>query len=157
MKQIAIYPGTFDPITNGHVDIIQRAAQLFDEIIVAVALSARKEPYFSLEDRLAMCRNILSDINNVTVETMDILLVEFAKRHKATVIIKGLRTASDFDYEFQMAAMNHSMAPEIETIFLQARGEHAYISSTMIREIISLGGNVSPFVHSIVLDYFLRK
>lgn len=150
-----VYPGTFNPITNGHVDIIQRAAAIFDQVIVAVATSKRKAPLFSLEQRVEMIEQSFAelDLQNVQVNVMENLLVDFAKQHNATCILRGLRAVSDFDYEFQLAGMNRSMAPEIETVFLPANERHAFVSATIVREIISLGGDVSMFVPKPVLKY----
>ncbi len=156
MKRIAVYPGTFDPITNGHVDLVKRAATLFDGIVVAVATSLRKTPCFSLEDRLVMSQQACSEFNNVTVLPFAGLLVDFAREQQATIILRGLRAMSDFDYEFQQAGMNHKMAADIETVFLPAGENTAYISGTMVREIISLDGDVSPFVPPIVLQYLQK-
>ncbi len=152
MKRIAVYPGTFDPITNGHVDVMERAAKLFDQLIVAIAKSARKTPYFSLSERLSMTSDSLAQLNNVEVVSFEGLLVDFARAHQATFILRGLRAVSDFDYEFQLAGMNRAMAAEIETIFLPATEETANISATMVREIMSLGGDVSPFVPPKVVE-----
>ncbi len=152
MKTVAIYPGTFDPITNGHVDVITRAANLFNEVIVAVATSKRKTPLFAMDERKKMIKDVFSDHNNVTVLALDGLLVEFAKQQGANIILRGLRAVSDFDYEFQMAGMNRHMAPDIETVFLPASEECAYISSTMVREIISLQGDASDFVPQVVAE-----
>ncbi len=153
MSRIAVYPGTFDPITNGHIGLIKRASHLFDQLIVAVAMSSRKTPCFELNDRLAMSTHVLADLKNVTVKTLDGLLVDFAKANKASIILRGLRVVSDFDYEFQLAGMNRRMAPSIETVFLPATEDTAYISASIIKEIISLGGDVSSFVPPVVLEY----
>lgn len=152
MKQIAIFPGTFDPITHGHLDFIKRAAALFDTLIIGVADSSRKQPHFSLEKRLAMVKKSVSDLTNIKVEQLSGRTVDFAKKHGAKTIVRGLRCASDFDYECQLAGMNRQMAPDIETVFLPATGENATISATIVREIILLGGDVSPFVPKGVLD-----
>lgn len=157
MNRTAIYPGTFDPVTNGHIDIITRASKLFDSLIVAVAVSERKNTLFNLEERLAMCREILSTIPGVRVESFDTRVVDFTKQVNANFIVKGLRGMADFDYEFQMANMNHRMSPNIETIFLPARPDHVFVSSTMIREIIALGGDASLFLHPVVMKYIAKK
>lgn len=143
---ISIYPGTFDPITKGHTDLVQRATQLFDRVIVAVAVSPAKSPVFSLEERLRMAKNVLADFERVDVLPLQGLLVEFARMHQAKAIIRGLRAVSDFDYEFQLAGMNRKLAPEIETLFLTPAEKYAYISSSLVREIATLGGDVSAFV-----------
>ena len=149
----AVYPGTFDPFTKGHYDLIFRASKLFDRLIVAVATSARKVPAFCIEDRIAMASAALSSMKNVSVEVCEGLLVEFAKTNDCQTIVRGLRAVSDFDYEFQLAGMNHQMNPGIETVFLPALGDVAFISSTMVREIVSLGGDPSSFVPAAVLPY----
>ncbi|MGD2117114.1 MAG: pantetheine-phosphate adenylyltransferase [Chromatiales bacterium] len=146
----AVYPGTFDPITHGHSDLVRRAAGLFDEVIVAVAVNAGKQPVCSIEERLHLATEVLSDLPNVAVVTFDNLLVEFAKQQQARVVLRGLRAVSDFEYEFQLAGMNRKLAPEIETIFLTPAEKYAYISSSLVREVAMLGGDVSDFVHPIV-------
>lgn len=153
----AVYPGTFDPITNGHSDLVRRAAGLFEQVIVAVAVNAGKQPVCSIEERLQLATQVLSDLPNVEVVTFDSLLVEFAKQHKARVVLRGLRAVSDFEYEFQLAGMNRKLAPEIETIFLTPAEKYAYISSSLVREVAMLGGNVSEFVHPLVMDALNRK
>lgn len=146
-KKIAIYPGTFDPITKGHVDIIERASHLFDEIIIGVAVSARKKPLFSDEKRIQWCVESLQALKNVRVELLDNLTVDFAKQHSAKYIIRGIRTADDVDYELSIASMNSVLSDHaIETIFLSARNEYRFVSATMVREIIALKGDVSAFV-----------
>ena len=145
-KNIAIYPGTFDPITNGHLDIIQRAAKLFDEVIVAIASSEKKSPMFNLEDRLKLAEDALKHLDSVRVKGFNILLAKFAKDEGANIILRGLRAVSDFDFEFQLAGMNRAIDSDIETIFLTPSQEYTYISSTLIREIASLHGDVSKFV-----------
>ena len=146
----AVYPGTFDPITNGHMDLVRRAARLFDRVIVAVAINAGKQPAFELEQRVALTRTVLKDIHGVEIHAFDNLLVEFVQQQKADVILRGLRAVSDFEYEFQLAGMNRRLAPEVETMFLTPAEQFAYISSGLVREIASLGGNVSEFVHPLV-------
>ena len=150
MSKIAVYPGTFDPITNGHIDLVKRAAKLFQTVIVAVAASARKLPYFSLEDRLFMARDALLGLTNVSVCPFSCLLVHFAQQQGAGVIIRGIRAVSDFEYEFQMAGINRQMAPNIETLFLTPLDEYANLSSSMVREVALLGGDVAAFVPTAV-------
>lgn len=142
----AIYPGTFDPITNGHKDLIQRAALLFDHLIVAIADNAKKSPAFTLVERVALAELVLADLHNVTVIGFDCLLVHFARKHQASIIVRGLRAVSDFEYEFQLAGMNRKLAPEIETIFLTPAEQYSHLSSSLVREIAALGGDVSDFV-----------
>ncbi|MEH6457824.1 MAG: pantetheine-phosphate adenylyltransferase [Cocleimonas sp.] len=153
MKQqakIALYPGTFDPITNGHIDLVQRAANLFDEVIVAIASSQKKQPRFTLEKRIELAEKVLAHCPNVTVKGFNILLVDFAKEQNATVLIRGLRAISDFEYEFQLASMNRTLAPEIESLFLMPADEYSFISSSLVKEVAVLGGDVSNFVHPLV-------
>lgn len=150
MKRIAIYPGTFDPLTNGHMDLIQRSAELYDHIIVAVAKSSRKDPFLPLKVRVEWTREVLQELKNVEVEPLEGLLIEFAKRKGAQCLLRGLRAVSDFDYEFQLAGMNRRMEPNIETIFLPATEDVSYISGTMVREIFSLGGDIAPFVPTLI-------
>lgn len=142
----ALTPGTFDPITTGHIDIITRAAQLMDEVIVAVAASEKKHPLFSLEERVALARESTKHIPNVRVEPFDELLVDFAARVEATVIVKGLRAITDFEYEFQQTALNYRLDKKLETIFIMSPPESMYLSSSIVREIASLGGDVDQFV-----------
>jgi pantetheine-phosphate adenylyltransferase len=148
----AVYPGTFDPITLGHEDLVRRAASLFDEIVVAVAENRDKTPYFTLEERVGMAREVLADVRGVTVEGFSSLLIDFAARHQARVILRGLRAVSDFEYEFQLAGMNRNLKPDIETIFLTPSDQFMFISSGMVREISRLGGEVGPFVHPLVAE-----
>jgi pantetheine-phosphate adenylyltransferase len=149
--QIAVYPGTFDPITNGHTDLIARAAKRFERVIVAIHRSASKEPAFSWEQRLELAEGVLAGQDNVVVEGFQGLLVDFARAHQAGVILRGLRAVSDFEYEFQLASMNRQLAPEIETLFMTPDEHYAYVSSSLVREIASLGGDVTPFVHGKVV------
>ena len=142
----AIYPGSFDPVTNGHLDVIGRARKLFDEIIVAVAHNDEKQPLFSLEERLALLHQALDKIDNVRVAQFDGLLVEFAVAQKASAVIRGLRAVSDFEFEFQMALMNRKLEDSVETIFLMPKEEYTYLSSRLVKEIARLGGDVSGFV-----------
>ncbi|MEE9595375.1 MAG: pantetheine-phosphate adenylyltransferase [Acidiferrobacterales bacterium] len=146
MAIVALYPGTFDPITNGHTDLIRRASCLFDRIVVAIAANPEKAPLFSLEERLSLAREALADDNGVSVEGFDDLLINCVRRHGARVILRGLRAVSDFEYEFQMAGMNKRLGPEIETAFLPASERDTFISASLVKEIASLGGDVSEFV-----------
>ncbi|MGA7179595.1 MAG: pantetheine-phosphate adenylyltransferase [Thiobacillaceae bacterium] len=146
----AVYPGTFDPITRGHEDLIRRAVRLFDEVVVAVAESSGKEPYFPLAERVEMAKEVLADLPRVKVEGFSGLLINFAAYHQAQVILRGLRAVSDFEYEFQLAGMNRNLKPDIETIFLTPSDQYMFISSSMVREISRLGGEVAPFVHPLV-------
>ncbi|MDZ7803715.1 pantetheine-phosphate adenylyltransferase [Thiohalophilus sp.] len=156
--RIAIYPGTFDPITNGHSDLVQRAGRLFDQVIVAIAAGGTgKQPVFSLEERIGMAQEVLQDIDNVRVCGFDILLVDFMRQQEATVIIRGLRAVSDFEYEFQLASMNRHLAENIETVFMTPAEEYSYISSSLVREVARLGGDVSSFVHEKVVAALSRR
>lgn len=146
----AVYPGTFDPITNGHEDLVRRAARLFDRVIVAVAESRQKQPNFAREERVALARAVLADLPGVEVEGFDGLLVDFVRDRGATVLLRGLRAASDFEYEFQLAGMNRKLAPDVETLFLTPAEQFMFISASMIREIARLGGDITPFVHPLV-------
>lgn len=157
MTRIAVYPGTFDPITNGHVDIVERASKLFDKVIVAVASTDRKEPFLGLDERMALVSEVLERYNNVRIARLHGLLVDFVKHHEAQVILRGLRAVSDFDYEFQLAHMNHRMEPDIETVFFLGLEGNSYISGTLVREIIGLSGDVSRFVPSVVAKYLQKK
>jgi pantetheine-phosphate adenylyltransferase len=142
----AMYPGTFDPITNGHVDLVRRAAKLFDRVVVAVAASPNKAPMFTLEERIGMARTALADATNVIVDGYNGLTVDYVRQHGLKVIIRGLRAVSDFEYEFQLATMNRHLRSEVETIFLTPAEEYTFVSSTFVREIGVLGGDISPFV-----------
>jgi len=157
MKTIAIYPGTFDPITNGHSDIVNRAARLFDRIVVAVAKSTGKQTLFSIDERIALATSALKGMENVEVQGFTGLVTEYAKHEKANVIIRGLRAVSDFEYEFQMAGMNRQLNDRVETIFLTPSEHLNYISSSLVREIAGLEGDVSRFVHAKVVRALQRK
>lgn len=148
----AIYPGTFDPVTNGHSDLIVRASYLFSEVIIGVASSPSKKPRFSLEQRVEMIKEITKDLDNVTVVGFSGLLVDFAKHHQAKVLIRGLRAVSDFEYEFQLANMNRRLSPELESVFLTPAEANSFISSTLVKEVALHNGDVSEFVHPIVKD-----
>jgi pantetheine-phosphate adenylyltransferase len=145
-----IYPGTFDPITMGHVDLVERASRLFDRVVVAIAHSEKKTPLFSLEERVELCSEALSDLGNVEVCGFSNLLTDFAKSMDARCVLRGLRAVADFDYEFQLANMNRALYPEFESIFLTPSEHLSYISSSLVREIAGLGGDVTPFVPPVV-------
>ncbi len=145
-----VYPGTFDPFTRGHEDLVRRAAQLFHTVVVGVAASASKTPYFGLEERVEMAREVLAPFPNVTVTSFSTLLMDFVHAHGARVILRGLRAVSDFEYEFQMAGMNRNLHPEVETLFLTPAEQYMFISATIVREIARFGGDVSMFVHPAV-------
>jgi pantetheine-phosphate adenylyltransferase len=144
---IAIYPGTFDPVTNGHTDLVTRASRFFDRIIVAIAANPGKAPVFALDQRVQLAETVLGSLDNVEVCSFDTLLVDFAQQRNATVILRGLRAVSDFEFEFQLAGMNRKLAPDIETMFLMPAEQYAFISSSLVREVAGLGGDISAFVH----------
>jgi pantetheine-phosphate adenylyltransferase len=150
MNITAIYPGTFDPITKGHSDLVQRAAKLFDRVIVAIAANPAKAPALSLAKRVELARTVLAELENVEIVSFDTLLADFVKARGAQVILRGLRAVSDFEHEFQLAGMNRRLAPQVETLFLTPAEQYAYISSSLVREIAALGGDVSEFVHPAV-------
>ncbi|MGN1420478.1 MAG: pantetheine-phosphate adenylyltransferase [Eubacterium sp.] len=154
--KIAVCPGSFDPVTLGHLDIIERAAELFDKIIVLVMSNSSKKPMFTLEERVDFIKRCITQ-DNVEVDTYSGLLVDYARDHGAVAIVKGLRAVSDFDYEFQLALINKSLYPKIETLFLSAKGENMFLSSSMVKEVCSLGGDISAFVPAeIADDIYLR-
>ena len=157
MNIVAIYPGTFDPITNGHSDLVRRAAQLFDTVIVAIAANPAKRALFSLEERVELARTVLNDTGNIQVTGFDNLLVECARAHGARVILRGLRAVSDFEYEFQMAGMNRRLAEDIETVFMTPSEDDMFISASLVKEIATLGGNVTDFVDTRVAAALERK
>jgi len=144
--KVGIYPGSFDPVTNGHIDIIKRAAKIFGVVYVAVIANPEKKPYFPLESRINMLKKAVKGIKNVKVDSFHGLLVKYAKDKKATAIVRGLRAVSDFDYEFQMALTNRKMCPEIETVFFMTDGKYAYLSSSFVKQIAKLGGDVSGMI-----------
>lgn len=146
--RVAIYPGTFDPLTRGHEDLVRRAASLFDRLILAIAESPSKRPMFSLEERVEMAREAMGDLPNLEIVGFNTLLMDFVHEQGAKVIVRGLRAVSDFEYEFQMAGMNRSLYPEVETVFLTPGEQYMFISATMVREIARLGGDVGKFVQS---------
>ena len=149
-KRTAVYPGTFDPITNGHHDLVRRAASIFDRLVVAIAANPNKAPMFTLEQRVDMARRVLTDVQNVEVKGYVGLTVDFARQNGLAVIVRGLRAVSDFEFEFQLANMSRHLTPEIESVFMTPQEQYTFISSTLVREIAVLGGNVSEFVHPIV-------
>jgi pantetheine-phosphate adenylyltransferase len=155
--QTAIYPGTFDPITNGHSDIIERASRLFDKVVVAVAANPRKSPVFGLAERVKLVSEVLQDFPNVEVLEFDTLLVDFTRECGASVILRGLRAVSDFEYEFQLAGMNRRLAPDIETMFLTPAEQFTFISSNLVKEVSDLGGDVKDFVHPVVAAALAQK
>jgi pantetheine-phosphate adenylyltransferase len=146
----AIYPGTFDPLTRGHEDLVRRASTLFDTVILGVADSRSKKPFFTLDERLEMARQVLGDLRNVEIVGFTGLLIDFARQRNARVVVRGLRAVSDFEYEFQLAGMNRNLNPDMETVFLTPSEQHMFISATLVREIAMFGGDVSKFVHPIV-------
>ena len=149
-KKIAIYPGSFDPITNGHIDLIKRASKLFDEVIVGITQNSKKTAFINIDERISLSSEILKDINNVKVLSFNTLLVDFAEEQNAQVILRGLRAVSDFEYEFQLSGMNKHLNSNIETLFMTPAEQYANISSSLVREILSLGGDISHFVPSSV-------
>lgn len=157
MRVTAIYPGTFDPMTVGHVDVAKRASGMFDDLIVAVAASTAKGPFFSLEERVDMATEIFEDLDNVTVQSFGGLLMDYAAEVGSRVIVRGLRAISDFEYEVQIAGVNRHLSPNVETIFIAAAQEYTFLSSSVVREIARMQGDVSDFVHPIVLEAFARR
>jgi len=157
MSKTAIYPGTFDPITHGHINIIQRSAELFDKVIVAVAKSAGKNPFFDMQQRVELAKIALADSANVEVIDFEGLLIDLAEQQQATIIVRGVRSIADFEYEAQMAGMNRQMMPELETIFLTTHSEWADLSSTLVRDIARHGGDVSKFVPATIKQAILEK
>lgn len=154
MKQKVIYPGTFDPITNGHMDIITRGAKLFQDLVVAVATNDNKQPFFPLNQRIELVQQSVQHLAGVTVKPFNSLLVDFAKKEGANIILRGLRAVSDFEYEFQLARMNCKLSPDIETVFLTPSEDSMFVSSTLVREVALLGGDISGFAPRIVVSAF---
>jgi pantetheine-phosphate adenylyltransferase len=155
--KIAIYPGTFDPLTLGHEDIIRRAAALFDHVVLGVAESLGKKPIFARDERMDVAREALADLSNVSVVGFSGLLIEFAKAHRAKIVVRGVRSVTDFDYEFQMAGMNRQMMPELETIFMTPSEQHQYVSGTLVREIARMKGDIERFVAPSVARHLRAK
>lgn len=155
--RVAVYPGSFDPITNGHLDIIRRASKLYDRVIVGVLNNASKNPVFSVDERREMIEAVTADIKNVSCDVFSGLLVDFAKQNEASVIIKGLRTVADFEYEFQMALLNKALNPEFETVFMMTDSKYSYISSSMVKEVAKYHGELEGFVPPIIKEKILKK
>ena len=147
MDVTAVYPGTFDPITNGHADVAERASRMFHHVVISVAANPAKQPFFPLEERVAFAEAVFAGKPNVSVKSFDALLVDYAREQRAGVILRGLRAVSDFEFEVQLSGMNRRLAPEIETLFISAAQEYGFVSSSLVREIASLGGDVTEFVH----------
>jgi pantetheine-phosphate adenylyltransferase len=156
-KSIAVYPGTFDPLTRGHEDLVRRASTIFDKVVVAIAASEKKRPLFSIDERIAMAREVLSSCPNVEVKGFDCLTMDFVRQQGANIIMRGLRAVSDFEYEFQLAGMNRDIYPDVETVFLTPAHQYMFISATMVREIASFGGDVSKFVPQLVAERLKNK
>ena len=157
MSTLAVYPGSFDPLTNGHVDIISRGARMFDRIIVAILVNAEKAPLFSMDERVEIARAVFASFPSVEVDTFDGLLVDYVSRRRAQVIVRGLRAVSDFEFEFQMALMNQRLNPKIETVFMMPAEQYTYISSRLIKEVFSLGGRVNGLVPELVEERLRAK
>jgi pantetheine-phosphate adenylyltransferase len=157
MQTRAIYPGTFDPITNGHADLIERAARMFDEVIVAIAANPSKQPLFSLDERVRLITTVTQDLDNVTVVGFTGLLAEFARQQHATILIRGLRAVADFEYEFQLANMNRRLNPDLESVFLTPSEENSFISSTLVKEVALHHGDVGQFCDPVVKDALEQK
>ena len=153
----AVYPGTFDPITLGHQDLVRRASVLYDKVVVGIAVSEAKRPFFPLEERIRLAREVLKPYKNVSIEGFRGLLMDFVRTQKAQVILRGLRAVSDFEYEFQMAGMNRNLYPDVETVFLTPAEQYQFISATIVREIATLGGDVSKFVQPIVVRALAQR
>jgi pantetheine-phosphate adenylyltransferase len=156
-RRVAVYPASFDPVTNGHLDLIDRGAQLFDELVVAVAVNLNKAPLFTVEERLEMIRSAVQGRRNVRIDAMDGLLVDYVRAQGSRVVIRGLRALADFEYEFEMAMMNAHMYPQIETVFLMTSAKWFYVSSSRLRELVRLGGDVSDFVPPLVSKRLQEK
>jgi pantetheine-phosphate adenylyltransferase len=155
--KIIVYPGTFDPITNGHIDLIERACKLFDRVVLGIASSDKKTPMFNLEERKELAASALAHLDNVEIRGFDYLLVNFVRDCGSTAVLRGLRAVSDFEYELQMANMNRALMPEIESVFLTPSEQHSYISSSLVREIAGLHGDITPFVHESVARALVKR
>ncbi len=157
LKRIAVYPGTFDPVTNGHRDLVRRAAGIFDRVVVGIASNPHKVPVFPLQERVELARHVVADLANVTVIGYSGLTVDFAREQGSQIVIRGLRAVSDFEFEFQLANMSRYLAPDVDYVFLTPKEQFTFISSTMVREIAMLGGDVSRFVDPVVVEAFARR
>ena len=157
MSVTALYPGTFDPITTGHSDLVRRATRVFDKVIVAIAANPAKQPLFSLDERVEMARAVLADLPSVSVIGFDTLLIDCVRQHQARVILRGLRAVSDFEYEFQLAGMNRHLDPKVETVFMTPSEREMFVSASLVKEIAALGGDVSLFVHPRVMQALRAK
>ena len=157
MSKIAVYPGTFDPITNGHSDLVKRASRMFDKVILAIAHNPEKNPLFILDDRIVMARNVLEGVDNVEVVGFSGLLIDFAREVEAGIILRGLRAVSDFEYEFQLASMNRRLEPQIETVFLTPSENYTFVSASLVKEVARYNGDVSAFVHADVFTALRNK
>jgi len=157
LKRVIVYPGTFDPLCRGHEDIVRRALNLFDEVVVGVATNAPKQPCFTLEERVEMARGVLGELSGVRVVPFSGLLVDFVRAQGANMVLRGLRAVSDFEYEFQLAGMNRRLDPALETVFLTPAEQHMFVSASMVRELARLGGDASPFVHPLVAARLVHR
>jgi len=156
-RSTAVYPGTFDPLTRGHEDIVRRAASIFGRVVIAVAANPNKAPMFNVDERVELARGVLAELPNVEITGYSGLTVDFAHKHDQAVIVRGLRAVSDFEFEFQLASMGRHLQPDIETVFMVPKEKFTFISSTLVREIATLGGDISAFVHPLVVAAFKRK
>ena len=157
MRSTAVYPGTFDPLTSGHEDIVRRAASIFGRVVIAVAANPNKAAMFNVDERVELARGVLAELPNVEITGYSGLTVDFARKHDPAVIVRGLRAVSDFEFEFQLASMGRHLQPDVETVFMVPKEKFTFISSTLVREIATLGGDISAFVHPLVVAAFKRK